>query len=157
MPWGGGRVRGCTDAGRAARRHPVAEAEAFRGVLDHRRGAQAAPWRGGGRDRQPGPASAGGDRRGGGGVQGGARDRGTRRLRAPGRGAAGHRTAVRGVPPGERGGVRVMDSGRANKLADRIAQIVAEMLERRVKDPRLGFVTVTDAKITGDLREATVY
>ncbi len=50
-----------------------------------------------------------------------------------------------------------MDAGRANKLADRIAQIVAEMLERRVKDPRLGFVTVTDAKITGDLREATVY
>lgn len=50
-----------------------------------------------------------------------------------------------------------MDSSRANKLADRIAQIVAEMLERRVKDPRLGFVTVTDAKITGDLREATVY
>jgi len=50
-----------------------------------------------------------------------------------------------------------MDSDRANKLADRIAQIVAEMLERRVKDPRLGFVTVTDAKLTGDLREATVY
>jgi ribosome-binding factor A len=50
-----------------------------------------------------------------------------------------------------------MDAGRANRLADRIAQIVAEMLERRVKDPRLGFVTVTDAKITGDLREATVY
>jgi ribosome-binding factor A len=50
-----------------------------------------------------------------------------------------------------------MDAGRANKLADRIAKIVAEMLERRVKDPRLGFVTVTDAKLTGDLREATVY
>src|SRR5499426_1844000 len=50
-----------------------------------------------------------------------------------------------------------MDTGRASKLADRIAQIVAEMLERRVKDPRLGFVTVTDAKLTGDLREATVY
>ncbi len=49
------------------------------------------------------------------------------------------------------------DTGRANKLADRIAQIVAEMLERRVKDPRLGFVTVTDARLTGDLREATVY
>ena len=49
------------------------------------------------------------------------------------------------------------DAGRADKLADRIAQIVAEMLERRVKDPRLGFVTVTDAKLTGDLREATVY
>jgi ribosome-binding factor A len=50
-----------------------------------------------------------------------------------------------------------MDVGRARKLADRIAQIVAEMLERRVKDPRLGFVTVTDARITNDLREATVY
>ena len=49
------------------------------------------------------------------------------------------------------------DTDRATKLADRIAQIVAEMLERRVKDPRLGFVTVTDAKVTGDLREATVY
>jgi ribosome-binding factor A len=50
-----------------------------------------------------------------------------------------------------------MDSGRATRLADRIAQIVAEMLERGVKDPRLGFVTVTDARLTGDLREATVY
>ena len=50
-----------------------------------------------------------------------------------------------------------MDAGRATKLADRIAEIVAEMLERRVKDPRLGFVTVTDARITGDLRDATVY
>jgi len=49
------------------------------------------------------------------------------------------------------------DTDRATKLADRIAQIVAEMLERRVKDPRLGFVTVTDARLTGDLREATVY
>ena len=50
-----------------------------------------------------------------------------------------------------------MDAARARKLADRIRQIVAEMLERRVKDPRLGFVTVTDAKITADLRDATVY
>ena len=49
------------------------------------------------------------------------------------------------------------DTGRAIKLADRIVQIVAEMLERRVKDPRLGFVTVTDARLTGDLREATVF
>ncbi len=46
---------------------------------------------------------------------------------------------------------------RARKLGDRIAEIVAEMLERRIKDPRLGFVTVTEARVTGDLREATVY
>jgi ribosome-binding factor A len=50
-----------------------------------------------------------------------------------------------------------MDPARARKLADRIAQIVAEMLERRIKDPRLGFITVTDARLTGDLRDATVY
>jgi ribosome-binding factor A len=50
-----------------------------------------------------------------------------------------------------------MDAARARKLSDRIARIVAEMLERRVKDPRLGFVTVTAAKLTNDLREATVF
>ena len=45
----------------------------------------------------------------------------------------------------------------ARKLADRIQVIVAETLEMRVKDPRLGFVTITDARVTGDLREATVF
>lgn len=49
------------------------------------------------------------------------------------------------------------NQARALKLGDRIAQIVAELLERRVKDPRLGFVTVTEARVTGDLREATVF
>ena len=49
------------------------------------------------------------------------------------------------------------DRARARKLADRIQVIVAEMLEKRVKDPRLGFVTVTAARVTSDLREATVY
>src|ERR1700684_3123218 len=51
----------------------------------------------------------------------------------------------------------MVDQARARKLADRIAPIVAEMLERRIKDPRLGFVTVTEARVTGDLREATVF
>jgi ribosome-binding factor A len=46
---------------------------------------------------------------------------------------------------------------RARRLADRIKVIVAEQLERRVKDPRLGFVTITDARITNDLRDATVF
>ncbi len=50
-----------------------------------------------------------------------------------------------------------MNQTRVNQLADRIRVIVAEMLERRVKDPRLGFVTVTEARLTGDLREATVF
>lgn len=46
---------------------------------------------------------------------------------------------------------------RVRRLADRIKVIVAETLETRVKDPRLGFVTITDARVTGDLREATVF
>src|SRR6202050_5848957 len=50
-----------------------------------------------------------------------------------------------------------MDAPRARSLADRISQIVAEMLERRIKDPRLGFITVTEARLTNDLREATVF
>jgi len=49
------------------------------------------------------------------------------------------------------------DTARARKLADRIHEIVAAMLERRIKDPRLGFVTITEARLTGDLRDATIY
>lgn len=48
-------------------------------------------------------------------------------------------------------------TARAAKLADRIRVIVAETLRTKVKDPRLGFVTITDARITGDLRDATVF
>src|SRR6201997_3072448 len=50
-----------------------------------------------------------------------------------------------------------MADARTRRLAERIAVIVAELLERRIKDPRLGFVTVTEARLTNDLREATVY
>lgn len=50
-----------------------------------------------------------------------------------------------------------MDAARVRRLADQIGRIVALMLERRIKDPRLGFVTVTDVRLTGDLRDATVY
>jgi ribosome-binding factor A len=46
---------------------------------------------------------------------------------------------------------------RVRRLADRVRVIVAETLETRVKDPRLGFVTITDARVTNDLREATVF
>jgi len=46
---------------------------------------------------------------------------------------------------------------RAAKMADRIKVIVAEMLERRIKDPRLGFITVTEVRLTADLHDATVF
>ena len=51
----------------------------------------------------------------------------------------------------------MVDAARARKLADRIKVIVAEMLEMKVKDPRLGFITITDVRVTGDLQQATVF
>ena len=46
---------------------------------------------------------------------------------------------------------------RQRKMADRVKVIVAETLEKRIKDPRLGFITVTDVRVTPDLREASVF
>jgi len=51
----------------------------------------------------------------------------------------------------------VVDAARTGRLAERISKIAAGMLERRIKDPRLGFVTVTEARLTPDLREAKVF
>ena len=51
----------------------------------------------------------------------------------------------------------MVDVARARKLAVRIREVVATTLELQVKDPRLGMVTITDAKLTPDLREATLY
>ena len=50
-----------------------------------------------------------------------------------------------------------MSNPRVRKIADRIQVIVAEMLERRIKAPRLGFVTVTDVRVSGDTQQATVF
>lgn len=49
------------------------------------------------------------------------------------------------------------DAPRARRLADRIKVIVAQTLETRIKDPRLGFVTVTDVRVTNDLQHASVF
>jgi len=49
------------------------------------------------------------------------------------------------------------DPARAKKIADRIKVLVAETLEFRVKDERLGFVTITDVRVTGDLQNASVF
>jgi len=50
-----------------------------------------------------------------------------------------------------------MASERQARLADRIRVILAERLERGLRDPRLGFVTITDVKVTGDLQHASVF
>ena len=49
------------------------------------------------------------------------------------------------------------DPERARKMADRIKVIIAKRLERGLRDPRLGFVTITDVKVTGDLQHASVF
>lgn len=51
----------------------------------------------------------------------------------------------------------MVDHPRAIRLAERIQVIVAQMLDTRVKDPRLGFVTVTAVRCTGDLQHASIF
>ncbi|GMA92232.1 30S ribosome-binding factor RbfA [Homoserinibacter gongjuensis] len=49
------------------------------------------------------------------------------------------------------------ENPRAAKVADRIREIIAQRLERGIRDPRLGFVTITDVRVTGDLQHASVF
>jgi ribosome-binding factor A len=50
-----------------------------------------------------------------------------------------------------------MSSNRSLKVADRIKEVIAAALESKVKDPRLGFVTITDVRVTGDLQQASIF
>jgi ribosome-binding factor A len=45
----------------------------------------------------------------------------------------------------------------ARRIAVRVREVVASVVERQIKDPRLGMVTITDTRITPDLHEATVF
>ena len=49
------------------------------------------------------------------------------------------------------------NSHRTGRVADRIKEVVASALESKVKDPRLGFVTITDVRVTGDLQNASIF
>ncbi len=49
------------------------------------------------------------------------------------------------------------DPARAKRLAKRISTVVASAIEYEIKDPRLAGVTITDAKVTGDLHDATLF
>ncbi|MDT4902034.1 MAG: ribosome-binding factor [Pseudonocardiales bacterium] len=51
----------------------------------------------------------------------------------------------------------MVDAARARRLSGRIKQIVATTIEMQIKDPRLGMVTITDVRVTGDLHDATVF
>ncbi|MDR2373486.1 MAG: 30S ribosome-binding factor RbfA [Bifidobacteriaceae bacterium] len=49
------------------------------------------------------------------------------------------------------------ESPRVRRVADRIREVVAPLLSGRIKDPRLGFTTITDVRVTGDLHNATIF
>lgn len=49
------------------------------------------------------------------------------------------------------------DPQRARKMADRIKEVVARRIDKGLRDPRLGFVTITDVRVTGDLQHASVF
>jgi len=53
--------------------------------------------------------------------------------------------------------IAMTGKGRAGRLGKRIGEIVATAIEHEIKDPRLEYVTITDSRITADLRVATLY
>lgn len=50
-----------------------------------------------------------------------------------------------------------MSNERQARIADRIKVLLAERLDKGLRDPRLGFVTITDVRVSGDLQHATVF
>ena len=50
-----------------------------------------------------------------------------------------------------------MSNIRANRVAEQIKKELGEILSQKIKDPRIGFVTVTDVEVTGDLQQAKVF
>ncbi|WP_112180886.1 MULTISPECIES: 30S ribosome-binding factor RbfA [Paraliobacillus] len=50
-----------------------------------------------------------------------------------------------------------MNQMRANRVAEQMKKELGDILSRKIKDPRVGFVTITDVEVTGDLQQAKVY
>ncbi|CAM3748620.1 30S ribosome-binding factor RbfA [Alkalicoccus chagannorensis] len=50
-----------------------------------------------------------------------------------------------------------MSNVRAKRVAEQLKKEISDIIQREVKDPRIGFLTVTDVDITGDLQQATVF
>ncbi|MFJ6207680.1 30S ribosome-binding factor RbfA [Lysinibacillus sp. NPDC092081] len=46
---------------------------------------------------------------------------------------------------------------RSNRVAEQMKKELGEIIGRKIKDPRVGFVTVTGVEVTGDLQQATIY
>ncbi len=46
---------------------------------------------------------------------------------------------------------------RANRVGEQMKKELGEIISQKLKDPRIGFVTVTEVSVTGDLQQATIY
>jgi len=46
---------------------------------------------------------------------------------------------------------------RANRVGEQMKKELGEIISKKIKDPRIGFITITDVHVTGDLQQATVY
>src|SRR5699024_7772575 len=53
--------------------------------------------------------------------------------------------------------VKEMDNTRTNRVAEQMKKEIGEIINQKIKDPRVGFVTVTDIDLTNELQHATVY
>lgn len=49
------------------------------------------------------------------------------------------------------------DPAKVRRHAERVRELVASVVRTQIKDPRLGMITITDSRITADLRDATIY
>lgn len=46
---------------------------------------------------------------------------------------------------------------RANRVGEQMKKELGDIIGRKIKDPRIGFVTVTDVEVSGDLQQAKVF
>lgn len=50
-----------------------------------------------------------------------------------------------------------MSDLRANRVGEQMKKELGDIISRKIKDPRVGFVTITDVEVTGDLQQAKVF
>ena len=50
-----------------------------------------------------------------------------------------------------------MEYQRSDRIGDLLLEVIAEVLREEIRDPRVAAVTLTDAKVTKDLRQARIY
>lgn len=46
---------------------------------------------------------------------------------------------------------------RAKQVGEQMKKELSDIISRKIKDPRVGFVTVTDVEVSGDLQQAKIY